>query len=114
MFDSEFNPKGPSLLDEQLAVSGLEMTWLPAVIAGVGAIASGVMGSNSARDANKRNTKNAEAQEAHNKLVAEKTNEYNADVHEADQANYHAMRDYSFDMSIQIGNVALKFKTINI
>ena len=76
---------------------------LGAIIAGVSAvasIASGAMGSSQASKNNRTATKNAEAQQKHNELVAKKTNEHNAEVHETDQANYHAMRDYSYDMSI--------------
>ena len=53
-----FNPKGNSLLDEQLAVSGLEMSIEPmtaiAAVSATTAIASGVSGFFGARSANKK------------------------------------------------------------
>ena len=62
-----FDPKGSNLLDEQLAVSGLEMHWIPAAIAGVTAIAGGIMGSNQASKNNANLRANAKAQQKHKK-----------------------------------------------
>ena len=47
-----FNPKGNSLLDEQLTTSGLEMNWVAAAIGAVTAVAGGIMGSNQAKSNN--------------------------------------------------------------
>ena len=96
-----FNPKGNHLLDEQLAVSGLEMNWVGAAIGAATAVVGGIMGSNQAKSNNARAKKNAKKQKKINKKVAKKTNEFNAKRDAAEQANYHAMRDYSFDTSIK-------------
>ena len=102
-----FNPKGSHLLDEQLAVSGLEMSIVitPALAAaGISAGASifgGIMGSRSASKQNKAAKKNEKKQRKFNKKVAKKTNKYNEKRDAAEQANYHAMRDYSYDTSIK-------------
>lgn len=95
-----FNPKGNHLLDEQLAVSGLEMNVFGA-IAAVASVAGGIMGANQASKNNARASANAKKQRKFNKKVAKKTNEYNEKRDAADQANYHAMRDYSYDTSIK-------------
>ena len=100
MFDSEFNPKGWSLLDEQLAVSGLEMN-LFGVIAAVGSVVGGVMSSSQASSNNARADKNSKKQRKFNEKTAELTNEYNDKLDVADKANYEAMRDYSHETSIQ-------------
>jgi len=98
-----FNPKGSHLLDEQLAVSGLEMS-IAGVLAGISAVASiggGIMGASQASKNNAKARKNAKKQKKFNKKVAKKTNEFNEKRDAAEQANYHAMRDYSFDTSIK-------------
>ena len=48
-----FDPKGPSILDEQLAVSGLEMNIWNFVIPAVATIGASVIGSNASRSASK-------------------------------------------------------------
>jgi len=96
-----FNPKGSHLLDEQLAVSGLEMNWVGAAIGAATAVVGGVMGSNQAKSNNAKARKNAKKQRKINKKIAKKTNEFNEKRDAAEQANYHAMRDYSFDTSIR-------------
>ena len=96
-----FNPKGSHLLDEQLAVSGLEMHWVGAAIGAVTSIVGGIAGANQASKNNATARKNAKAQKKFNKEVAKRTNEYNEKRDAAEQANYHAMRDYSYDTSIK-------------
>jgi len=104
-----FNPKGSHLLDEQLAVSGLEMSIEPVVTAsligaGVSAATSifgGIMGSSQASKQNAAAKKAERQQKKFNKKVAKKTNKYNEKRDAAEQANYHAMRDYSYDTSIK-------------
>ncbi len=57
-----FNPK-ENLLDQQLAVSGLEMQWIGAALAGVSAVTSivgGIKGSQDAKKANDQREANAE------------------------------------------------------
>ena len=97
-----FNPKVNNLLDEQLAVSGLEMN-LAGVFAGVSAVASiagGIMGSSEA------SKQNAAAKKAHKeqKKFAEKTaklqNEHNDKLDAADKANYYAMREFDYKTAL--------------
>jgi hypothetical protein len=100
-----FNPKGSHLLDEQLVVSGLEMsidlmTGLAIGNAGI-SLVKGIMGSSSASKQNSDARKAQRKQKRFNKKVARKTNEYNEKRDAAEQANYHAMRDYSHDTSIK-------------
>ncbi len=67
-----FNPK-ENLLDQQLAVSGLEMSWGFAAIGAIGSIAGGIFGSRSASKSNKRAREAEKRQREHNEKVA-KTN----------------------------------------
>lgn len=102
MFDIEFNPKGSNLLDEQLAISGLEMN-IVEVFAGISAAASvvgGIFGANQASKNNKRAKRNRKKQKRFNKQVAERTNRYNAQVLANQEANYHAMRDFNHDVAM--------------
>ena len=96
-----FNPKGNNLLDEQMAVSGLEMNWLGAVISGVGAIAGGIMGHQQARANNAAARRGQRKQEKYNKKIAKATNKYNDLLDAADKANYYAMRDFSYKASLR-------------
>ena len=96
-----FNPKGNNLLDEQLAVSGLEMNWLGAVIGAGASIIGGIMGSQQASRNNRAARKAAKEQKKHNKRIAKLTNKHNDKLDAADKANYYAMRDYSYQTSIQ-------------
>ena len=99
-----FNPKN-NLLEEQLAVSGLEMSLDPfgifAVVSAVSSIGSGIMGANQASKNNATAKRNAENQQAFNEEVSQRTNEYNDKLDIVDQANYHAMRDYGYETSIK-------------
>ena len=96
-----FNPKGNNLLDEQMSVSGLEMNWLGAVVGAVGSIAGGIMGSQQAGKQNKANRTANRNRIKHEKNIARKTNDYNRKLDGADRANYYAMRDYSYQTSMQ-------------
>ena len=100
MFDFEFNPKGHSLLDDQLAESGLEMN-IFGVIAGVASIAGGIIGSQQASKANDQAQANAEAQRRAAEEQARLTNEYNARVFEADQENYRRTKEYEWDTVVK-------------
>ena len=74
------------------------------VLAGVSAVASiagGIFGASSASKSNRAARKAQKKQKKFNKKVAKKTNEYNEKRDAAEQANYHAMRDYSHDTSIK-------------
>jgi len=75
-----------------------------AVFAGVSAVASvagGIFGANQASKNNATARKNAKAQKKFNKEVAKRTNEYNEKRDAVEQANYHAMRDYSHKTSMK-------------
>ena len=96
-----FDPKGSNLLDEQLAVSGLEMHWIPAAIGAVTAVVGGIAGSNQASKNNANAKANAKAQQKHNEEVADATNEYNERRDKVDQANYEAMYEYNYDTAIK-------------
>jgi len=98
-----FNPK-ENLLDQQLAVSGLEMNIVGAIFAGVSAVASiagGISASNQAKKNNKRAEQNANEQRAAAKEQADKTNEYNRKVFAADKANYYSNRAYEWETSLR-------------
>ena len=96
-----FNPKSTNLLDEQLAVSGLEMNWVFAAVGAAASIAGGIMGMNQASKNNKNSKKNYKKQKQFNKKVAKKTNKYNKEVDENTEANYHAMRDFNHKVAMQ-------------
>ena len=96
-----FNPKSTNLLDEQLAVSGLEMNWVFAAVGAAASIAGGIMGMNQAKSNNSKAKKNAKKQKAFNKKVAKKTNKYNKKVDENTEANYYAMRDFNHKVAMQ-------------
>tara|TARA_A100001201_G_scaffold113270_1_gene96997 strand:- start:3017 stop:4228 length:1212 start_codon:yes stop_codon:yes gene_type:complete len=95
-----FNPK-ENLLDQQLAVSGLEMSWGFAAIGAAASIAGGIFGSRSASKANKRAREAERKQREHNEKVAKLTNEHNDKLDAADKANYYAMREYSHETNLQ-------------
>jgi len=97
-----FNPK-ENLLDQQLAVSGLEMQ-IFGVIAAVGAVSSivgGISASNQAAKNNRTAKKNAAAQRAAAKDQAQKTNAYNREVFAADKANYYSNRAYEWETTLR-------------
>lgn len=95
-----FNPK-ENLLDQQLSVSGLEMSWVGAAISAGTAIIGGIMGASEASKQNSAAKKAEESQRKYQAKVARKTNKYNAKLDAADKANYYAMRDYSYQTSLQ-------------
>jgi|TARA_Y100000015_G_scaffold24699_1_gene23805 hypothetical protein len=98
-----FNPK-ENLLDQQLAVSGLEMRIAPAVaLAGVSAaasIAGGIFGASSASKNNSRAKKAAKKQKKFNKKIAKKQNKHNDKLDAADKANYFAMREFNHETAM--------------
>ena len=100
-----FNPK-ENLLDQQLAVSGLEMSVDPvtATFAGISAVSSifgGIMGSSSAAKQNRKAREAQKAQEKYQLKIARKTNKYNKKLDKADKANYYAMREYSHETNLR-------------
>ena len=98
-----FNPK-ENLLDQQLAVSGLEMSIWPAIFAGVSAVATVAGGISASKQASKNNARaeqNANEQRAAAKEQADKTNEHNKKVFAADKANYYNNRAYDWQTSVR-------------
>ena len=98
-----FNPKENNLLDEQLAVSGLEMN-IVGVFAGISAVASvvgGISASNQAAKNNRLAAKNAAEQRAAAEEQAEKTNAYNKEVFAADKVNYYSNRAYEWETTLR-------------
>lgn len=96
-----FNPKVNSLLDEQLAVSGLEMNIVGALIGAGTAIVGGIMASRQASKANQAKREAADQQSKHNEEVVKLQNEHYAKQDAADKANYYAMRDFNYETQIQ-------------
>ena len=97
-----FNPK-ENLLDQQLAVSGLEMQ-IFGIIAAVGAVASVAGGISASKQASKNNARaeqNYNEQKDAARVQAEKTNEYNKKVFAADKANYYSNRAYDWQTSVR-------------
>ena len=98
-----FNPKINNLLDDQLAVSGLEMN-IAGVVAGVSAVASLASGIMGASQASKNNSAAKKAEKEQKKLaeqIANSRNRYNEEAFEAEQANYYAMRDFNHESRIK-------------
>lgn len=96
-----FNTK-ENLLDQQLAVSGLEMSIDPftAISAGM-SLVSGIMGAKSASSQNRKAREAQEAQEKYQAKIARITNKHNDKLDAADQANYYAMREYSHETNLR-------------
>jgi hypothetical protein len=83
-----FNPK-ENLLDQQLAVSGLEMQFFKDLI---------TTGAYSRNKKAKKNEKNAKKQQ---KKIAKIHNQHNKKLDEADKANYQAMRDFTHETNVR-------------
>ncbi len=83
-----FNPK-ENLLDQQLAVSGLEMQFFKDLI---------TTGAYSRNKKAKKNEKNAKKQQ---KKIAKTHNQHNKKLDEADKANYQAMRDFTHETNVR-------------
>jgi len=96
----EFNPKGNSLLDDQLAESGLEMN-IFGVIAGVAGLVGGIAASQQASQQNAQAQDNYEAQKRASEEAARNTNEYNRRVFEADKINYQRQREYEWTTAVK-------------
>ncbi len=100
-----FNPK-ENLLDQQLAVSGLEMSIDPvtATFAGISAVSSifgGIKGSQDAKKANAQREANAEAQRKAAKAQAKATNQYNKKVFQAERQNYFDSRLFQYETALK-------------
>lgn len=107
MFDFEFNPKGSSLLDDQLAQSGLEMNIvIPPAVAGALAsggvgLLGGLFGGNEAQKQNEQAKANYEKQVALAIDQAKITNKYNKEKFEADKANWKKAAEYEFNKAVK-------------
>jgi len=98
-----FNPKGSTLLDEQLAVSGLELNFFKVV--------ENILGTSSTNKQNKRNYKKARKAA---KKVAKLTNKQNDRLDKADRQNYYRNRKFSHDSNLKTwrtGRQIHNFKT---
>lgn len=98
-----FNPK-ENLLDQQLAVSGLEMQWVAAAFAGISAVTSivgGITGSQDADKANRQREANAQAQRKAARAQAKATNAYNKEVHFAERQNYFDNRQFQYETALK-------------
>ena len=89
-----FNPKGSHLLDEQLAVSGLEMNI-------IGTIVGAITGHNQAKKNNAAAKAAEKGQRKHNKLVANTINEWNEKKLANDKANDKLINDYNFQTRLE-------------
>ena len=103
----EFNPKGHSLLDDQLAESGLEMNIVitPALaaagISGVASIVGGIFGAKKASDQNKKAQAAQDSQQQLLNKQAKLQNEYNKKKFEADKENYLKQAEYNFQTAVK-------------
>lgn len=103
----EFNPKNNSLLDDQLAQSGLEMNIViaPAVaaalIGGGTSILGGIMGSKSASDQNSQAQANYQEQLKAAQAAADAQNEYNQRAFEVEKQNYENFRRYEWETAVK-------------
>ena len=101
----EFNPKGHSLLDEQLAESGLVMSLEPvttAALIGAGtSLISGLFGSKSASDQNAQAQANYEDQKRAAQAAADAQNAYNQRAFEVEKQNYENFRRYEWETAVK-------------
>lgn len=89
MFDIEFNPKGWSLLDEQLAESGLEMHLFETLSRWI-----------SGDDPNKRARRAEAKQQRELDAEYEAIHQHNLANHEANKSNYLAERDFAHETAV--------------
>jgi len=97
-----FNPK-ENLLDQQLAVSGLEMN-IAGVFAGISAVASIAGGIFGASEASKQNRRARSAEKKQQELLnkqAKIQNQYNAKKFAVDKENYEKQAEYNFETALQ-------------
>ena len=101
----EFNPKNNSLLEDQLAQSGLEMSIEPisAVLGGIGALTGIIGGVSGSQQAAEQNARADEAQRKQQALLDEQArlqNEYNQKAFEAEKENYRKQAEYNFQTAL--------------
>lgn len=101
-----FNPKGTSLIDEQLTVSGLEMLVIdPTLIFGgisaASSIIGGIFGSSQASKQNAAARRAEEEQRKAAKEAADATNKYNAEAFAAEKKNYFNNKAFQYDTAVK-------------
>lgn len=95
-----FNPK-ENLLEQQLAVSGLEMNWVGAAIGAATSIVGGIMGSNAAAKKNKAARKAEKEQRKAAKQQARNENRYNWQAFQAERKNYFRNKDFQYETALK-------------
>jgi hypothetical protein len=98
---TEFSPKNNSLIDQELATSGLEMSWIPVVAAAAGALIGGIGAAKSASSSNKQAKANQKAQAKYNKFVADYQNAYNKKFDEVEKENYEKISQFNYDQAVK-------------
>lgn len=95
--------KNFNLLEEDLAVSGLEMSIDPTfgIISGVASIASGIFGASQASKANSDAKRAQREQQELLDEIADETNKYNKKKFEVDKENYRKQAEYNFETALQ-------------
>ena len=97
-----FNPKGGNILDEQLAVSGLEMNIDPFSAAQLGIqLTQTFLGIGQARSANAAARRTERKQQKLLNKQADLQNKYNEKSFAAMVDNYRAMAEYNFDTAVE-------------
>ena len=95
-----FNPK-ENLLDQKLAVSGLEMALDPfAVISAGAALFGGISGASQAKKANEQAQATYAAQQKAAKKAAAATNKYNKEAFEAEKQNYFNKKAFQYETDV--------------
>ena len=94
-----FNPK-ENLLDQQLAVSGLEMQIFNVISAGLSIFGS-ISASNQASKQNAAARRSEAEQKAAAKEAADATNKYNAEAFAAEKQNYFNNKAFQYDTAIR-------------
>jgi len=95
--------KNFNLLEEDLAVSGLEMSVDPTfgIISAAASIAGGIFGASSASRANSDAKRAQRKQQEQLNKIADATNEYNEKKFEVDKENYRKQAEYNFETALQ-------------
>jgi hypothetical protein len=92
--------KNFNLLEEDLAVSGLEMSVF-GIISGVASIAGGIFGATQASSSNRAAAKAQKKQEEAAEEAADAANKYNKQAFEVEKQNYYNARNYQRETDIQ-------------
>lgn len=95
-----FNPK-ENLLDQQLAVSGLEMNITWGGVSAIASLAGGIFGATSASKQNREAKKAQQRQQAIANKQAKITNEYNRKAYEAERKDYFAAREFQYQTAVK-------------